>query len=332
MDTNLLKTTAQQMVSPTKGILAADESAKTIQKRFDKIGLQSNPDTNLAYRKMLFSTPGIEEYISGIILFDETIRQEIDGKSMCQYLSSKGIIPGIKVDKGAVDMEGHPGEKITEGLEGLNERMAEYYKMGARFAKWRVVITIGDNIPTNECINQNAQRLVEYALICQQNNIVPIVEPEVLMDGDNNLEVCRAVTARTLTALFEKLQQRGVYLEGLILKPNMVISGKNCPTQAKGEEVARATVDTFLETVPAQVPGIVFLSGGQSPNQATENLNLINQIPGSPWQLSFSYGRALQDEALMTWAGKDENVETAQKSFLERAKKVSLARQGKLSA
>ncbi|OGE32537.1 fructose-bisphosphate aldolase [Candidatus Daviesbacteria bacterium RIFCSPHIGHO2_02_FULL_36_13] len=326
MDINLLKQTAQAMVVGKKGILAADESTKTIQKRLEKIGLESNPQINLAYRQMLFTTPGIEEYISGVILFDETIRQEIDGKSMSEYLSSRGILPGIKVDKGAVDMEGHPGEKITEGLEGLDGRMKEYEKKGAKFAKWRAVITIGQGIPTDDCIAENAKRLAEYAYICQQNNIVPIVEPEVLMDADNTLEVCREVTSRTLKAVFEKLKEKGVVLEGIILKPNMVISGKNCPVQASGEEVAQVTVETLKDTVPAEVPGIVFLSGGQSPDQATENLALINQIPGSPWKLSFSYGRALQDEALTVWSGKEENVEAAQKAFIERAKKVSSPR------
>src|SRR3989338_10164109 len=329
MDINLLKQTAQAIVVGKKGILAADESTKTIQKRLEKIGLESNPQINLAYRQMLFTTPGIEEYISGVILFDETIRQEIDGKSMSEYLSSRGILPGIKVDKGAVDMEGHPGEKITEGLEGLDGRMKEYEKKGAKFAKWRAVITIGQGIPTDDCIAENAKRLAEYAYICQQNNIVPIVEPEVLMDADNTLEVCRQVTARTLKAFFAKLLAHKVILGGIILKPNMVISGKKCPTQANSKEVAKATVETFLEVVPKEIAGIVFLSGGQTPDQATENLAQINMIAGSLWQLSYSFGRALQDEALNVWAGKDGNVEVAQKTFLERAKKVSDARSQK---
>ncbi len=340
MDTNTLKQIALQMVAPAKGILAADESAKTIQKRFDKIGLQSNPDTNLAYRKMLFTSPGVEQYLSGVILFDETIRQSIDPSQSSgqvvlpipKYLENKGILPGIKVDAGAVDLENHPGEKITEGLDGLAARLAEYAKMGAKFAKWRAVITIGEGIPTDDCITENAKRLAQYALLCQQAGIVPIVEPEVLMDGDNTLEVCQEVTTKTLNAVFDQLKEKGAILEGLILKPNMVIAGKNCPTRATNQEIAKATVNTFLEIVPAQVPGIVFLSGGQTPDQATENLYQINLIPGSPWQLSFSYGRALQDEALTIWAGKEENVPAAQKVFLERCKKVSLARAGKLSA
>lgn len=324
-----LKTTAQAMVANGKGILAADESAKTIQKRFDKIGIQSTPETNLAYRKMLFTSQGIENYISGIILFDETIRQSIDGVPVPEYLLGKGILPGIKVDKGAVDMPNFPGEKITEGLDGLEERLREYSRLGAKFAKWRAVITIGPGIPTDDCINANTEALAKYAFLCQSQDIVPIVEPEVLMDADNTLEVCKEVTTRVLKALYIKLAEHGVFLEGTILKPNMVISGKKSPVQATSQEIAKATVGTFLEVVPSEVPGIVFLSGGQTPDQATENLAQINMIPGSPWQLSYSYGRALQDEALTTWAGKAENVQAAQMAFLERAKKVSDARSAK---
>lgn len=329
MNALTLKTTAQAMVASGKGILAADESAKTIQKRFDKIGLQSTPDTNLAYRKMLFTAPGIENYISGIILFDETIRQSIDGVSVPEYLSNKGILPGIKVDKGTIDLSNSLGEKITQGLDGLEERLKEYFQLGAKFAKWRAVITIGPGIPTDNCIEANAETLAKYAFLCQQQDIVPIVEPEVLMDADNTLEICKEVTAKTLKTVFAKLAEHGVILEGTILKPNMVISGKKCPVQAGSQEVAKATVGTFLEVVPAKLSGIVFLSGGQTPDQATENLAQINMIAGSPWQLSYSYGRALQDEALMTWAGKAESVEIAQKAFLERAKKVSDARSQK---
>lgn len=323
MDIATLKSTANAMVANGKGILAADESSKTIQKRFDKIGLISNPDLNLSYRKILFTAPGIENYISGVILYDETIRQSIDGLAVPQYLLNKGILPGIKVDKGAVDLPNFPGEKITEGLDGLTERLIEYSQLGAKFAKWRAVITIGENIPTDNCIDANADALAKYAFLCQEQNIVPIVEPEVLMDADNTLEVCREVTTKTLKKVFEKLAENKVVLEGAILKPNMVISGKKCPVQASNDEVAKATVATFLEVVPSNLPGIVFLSGGQSPDQATDNLARINMIPGSPWKLSFSYGRALQDEALMTWVGKDENVAAAQKAFLERSKKVS---------
>lgn len=330
MDTNSLKQIAKDMVAPGKGILAADESSKTIQNRFDKIRLTSTPEANLTYREVLFSAPSIEEYISGVILYDETFRQSIGGMAVPKYLEGKGILPGIKVDGGAIDMPNFPNEKITQGLDGLDKRLAEYASLGAKFAKWRAVITIGEDIPTDNCIAENAERLARYALLCQQAGIVPIVEPEVLMDGNNTLEVCQGVTTRTLKIVFEKLKGQGVVLEGMILKPNMVISGKKSPTQASSKEIAEATIKTFLETVPSQVPGIVFLSGGQSPDEATTNLYEINLIAGSPWQLSYSYGRALQDEALMTWAGKEENVEAAQKAFIERCKKVSLARSGKM--
>ncbi|MDO8619610.1 MAG: class I fructose-bisphosphate aldolase [Candidatus Daviesbacteria bacterium] len=331
MDRELLKSIAESMVAPKRGILAADESSKTIQKRFDKIGLVSTPETNLNYRKILFTAPGAEEFLSGVILYDETFRQSIDGTPVPQYLESRGILPGIKVDKGAVDMPSSPTEKVTEGLDGLKERLEEYKSLGAKFAKWRAVITIGEGIPTDACIEANAESLALYAKVCQDCGIVPIVEPEVLMDGDNTIEVCRAVTTKTLKVVFAKLAEQGVALEGIILKPNMVISGKKCPTQADSKEIAKATVETLLETVPSQVPGIAFLSGGQSPDQATEDLYEINQIQGSPWKLAYSYGRALQGEALEIWAGKEENIEAAQKAFLERGKKVSLARQGKLS-
>lgn len=320
-----LKQTAQALVAPGKGILAADESSKTIQKRFDKIGVTSTPETNLAYRKMLFTAPGIEQYISGVILYDETIRQEIDGKSVPEYLESKGILSGIKVDKGAWKLPNFEGEKITEGLDNLRDRLTEYKKLGARFAKWRAVITIGEGIPTDACILANAHALALYAALCQEQDIVPIVEPEVLMDGGHDLERCKEVTAQTLKTVFEQLKLYKVDLEGILLKPNMVISGKEASVQASAQEIAQATIDTFKETVPPEVPGIVFLSGGQTPDQATENLAAINSI-GGPWQLSYSYGRALQDEALMTWAGKEENIEKAQQEFLERAKKVSQAR------
>ncbi len=319
------------MVAPGKGILAADESSKTIQKRFDKIGLTSTPDTNLFYRKMLFTTPGIEQYISGVILYDETIRQSINGTPVPKFLEDKGIIPGIKVDKGAVDLANFPGEKITEGLDGLRGRLEEYREMGAKFAKWRAVITIGEGIPTDTCIFANAEALARYAALCQEVDIVPIVEPEVLMDADNTLEVCREVTEKTLKIVFERLATHKMVLEGMILKPNMVISGKKCPTRAASKEIAKSTVETFLEVVPKEMPGIVFLSGGQSPDEATTNLYEINLIEGSPWQLSYSYGRALQDEALTTWAGKDENVQAAKQAFLQRGKKVSSARSGKFS-
>ena len=327
---NILKLTdiAKSLVAPGKGILAADESSKTIQKRFDKIGLTSTPETNLTYREMFFTTPEIEDYISGVILYDETIRQSIDGKTVPEYLQGKGILPGIKVDKGAWKLANFEEEKITEGLDGLRDRLTEYKEMGARFAKWRAVITIGEGIPTDTCIEANAEALARYAALCQEQDIAPIVEPEVLMDGGHSIEKCQEVTAKTLKAVFEKLKLYKVFLEGIILKPNMVISGKENPTQASSKEIAQATVETFLGVAPKEVPGIVFLSGGQTPDEATENLKEINLIPGSPWQLSYSYGRALQDEALKAWAGKEENTQAAQEAFLQRSKKVSAARSG----
>ena len=329
MNVAVLKSIAQAMVASGKGILAADESFKTIQKRFHKIGLESTPDTNLSYRKILFTTPDIENYLSGIILFDETIRQSIDGFTVPRYLLSKDILPGIKVDQGLVDLENSPGEKITQGIDGLVERLKEYSQLGAKFAKWRAVITIGQNIPTDECISSNAEIMAKYAFASQEQGMVPIVEPEVLMDADNSLEICREVTSKTLETFFAKLTEHSVCLEGMILKPNMVISGKLSPIQSGSNEIARVTVETFLKVVPKEVPGITFLSGGQTPDQATENLAQINMIPGSPWQLSFSYGRALQQEALSVWAGKNENVKAAQETFLERVKKVSNARSQK---
>lgn len=329
MDINQLKNTVSSLLASTKGILAADESSKTIQKRFDKIGLTSTPDTNLAYRKMLFTTPGIEEFLSGVILYDETIRQSIGDMSVSQYLENKGIVPGIKVDQGAADSPDFPGEKITQGLDGLKERLAEYKKMGAKFAKWRAVIVIGERIPTDGCTEENAERLARHASLCQEQDIVPIIEPEVVRDGSHDLAKCQEVTAQTLKAVFERISAHKVILEGLILKTNMVTAGEGNPNQASPQEVAKATVDMLLQSVPKELPGIVFLSGGQSADYATENLNAISKLSGL-WQLSYSFARALQDEALKIWAGKEENVPAAQKAFLERAKKVSLARQGKL--
>ncbi len=329
MDIATLKQIARDMVAHGKGILAADESTKTIQKRFDKINVASNPETNLAYRQMLFTAPGIEEFISGVILYDETIRQVTsDGVAIPKLLSDKGIIPGIKVDKGAKDLANFPEEKITEGLDGLRDRLAEYKALGAKFAKWRAVITIGEGIPTDICIESNAESLARYAALCQEADLVPIVEPEVLMDGMHDLEKCKEITTKTLKIVFDRLKAHRVILEGIVLKPNMVISGKDSAIQVSAKEVAKATIETFLQVVPKEVPGIVFLSGGQTPDQATENLAVINEV-GGPWQLSYSYGRALQDEALKAWAGRKENIAAAQKAFLERAKKVSQARSTK---
>lgn len=326
MDLNILKTTVQALVDSGKGILAADESTKTIQKRFDKIGITLTPESNLAYRYMLFSTPSIEQFISGVILYDETIRQVTkDGLSVPEYLESKGIIPGIKVDKGAWRLANFPEEKITEGLDGLRDRLTEYKELGAKFAKWRAVITIGKGIPTEACILANAHSLALYASLCQEQNIVPIIEPEVLMDGEHSIERCQEVTRQILEEVFKQLKLYKVLLEGILLKPNMVIAGKETTVQASSQEIAQATIEAFKQAVPAEVPGIVFLSGGQTPDQATENLAEINKI-GGPWQLLFSYGRALQDEALKTWAGKEENIKIAQQAFFERAQKISKAR------
>src|SRR5262245_4536518 len=288
MSAHELHETARAIVADHKGILAADESTGTIKKRFDSIGVESTEENRRAYRDLLFTTAGFEEYVGGVILYDETIRQSShDGTPFPELLASKGVIPGIKVDTGAKAMALQPGEVITFGLDGLPERCEEYVSLGARFAKWRAVITIGDGIPTDACIGANAHALGRYAAICQEAGLVPIVEPEVLMDADNTIETCYDVTSRTLVALFEELHEQGVDLEGTLLKPNMVIAGKKCAQQAAASKVAELTVDLFRRVVPAAVPGIVFLSGGQSEVQATENLDAINRIDGSPWPLSF---------------------------------------------
>jgi len=327
-----LSQVAKQMVAPGKGILAADESDGTIKKRFDTINVESTEENRRRYRELLFTTEGLEDYISGIILFDETLRQSTkDGIPFPKLLSDKGIIPGIKVDMGAKDAEDLPGEKVTQGLDGLSERLKEYAQLGARFAKWRAVITIGEGIPTDECINRNADALAKYALACQQAGIVPIVEPEVLMDWTNDIALCEKITNKTLKNVFAKLAEHKVGLSGMILKPNMVISGKECPTQASSREVAEATIRCFKDSVPPEMPGIVFLSGGQTPIQATENLNAINSLGTQPWELSFSYGRALQEDALKAWLGKEENANATQDAMLHRAKMNGLARDGKYS-
>jgi fructose-bisphosphate aldolase class I len=326
-----LHETARAIVADHKGILAADESTGTIKKRFDSIQVESTEENRRFYRQLLFTASGIEESIGGVILYDETIRQSSDdGTALAEVLASKGVIPGIKVDTGAHDMAGFPGEKVTEGLDGLRARLEEYRGLGARFAKWRAVITIGDGIPTDACLVANAHALARYAALSQGAGIVPIVEPEVLMDADNTLEVCWEVTTRTLHETFDALYEQGLDLQGVLLKPNMVISGKGCPEQAPAERIAQATVDCFLGVVPAAVPGIVFLSGGQSEVQATENLNAINQV-GGPWALSFSYGRALQASALEAWAGDPANAEAAQAAFIHRARMNSLAVAGEWS-
>lgn len=329
MDTSTLKKTVQALLHPTKGILAADESSKTIQKRFEKINLESNTDSNLLYRKMLFTAPGAEEFLSGVILYDETIRQEIDGVSVPKYLESEGIVPGIKVDKGLVDLPNFPGEKIVEGLDGLSKRLEEYRGMGAKFAKFRVLITIGEGIPTQTCLDANSEVLARYSTTSQNAGLVPIIEPEVVRDGAHDLKKCADVTRLMLKRVFQRIKAHKVFLEGLILKTNMVTAGEDSPSQANPQEVAKATIDALLQSVPKEIGGIVFLSGGQTPDMATDNLDAINKI-GGPWQLSYSFARALQGEALEIWGGKEENVSAAQKAFLERGKKVSLARQGKL--
>ena len=332
MAANELRAIAQSIVADHKGVLAADESTGTIKKRFDSIGVESTEDKRRAYRNLLFTTPGFEEYVGGVIMYDETIRQASDdGTPFAELLASKGVVPGIKVDTGAQDLAGHPGEKVTEGLDGLRARFAEYHALGARFSKWRAVITIGEGIPTDACVHTNAHALARYAALSQEAGIVPIVEPEVLMDAENTIERCFEVTARTLHVVFYELYRQEVALEGMLLKPNMVISGKQCPTQATSDQVAELTIDCFLRHVPAMVPGIVFLSGGQSEVEATENLNAINQL-GGPWPLSFSYGRALQASALEVWGGEAENVEAAQAVFVHRARMNALAAAGEWSA
>jgi fructose-bisphosphate aldolase class I len=332
MAANELRAIAQSIVADHKGVLAADESTGTIKKRFDSIGVESTEDNRRAYRNLLFTTPGFEEYVGGVIMYDETIRQASDdGTPFAELLASKGVVPGIKVDTGAQDLAGHPGEKVTEGLDGLRARFAEYHALGARFSKWRAVITIGEGIPTDACIHTNAHALARYAALSQEAGIVPIVEPEVLMDAENTIERCFEVTARTLHVVFYELYRQEVALEGMLLKPNMVISGKQCPTQAPSSEIAELTVDCFLRHVPAMVPGVVFLSGGQSEVEATENLNAINRV-GGPWPLSFSYGRALQASALQAWGGEPDNVDAGQDAFLHRARMNALAVAGDWSA
>ena len=325
-----LESVARKLVAPGKGILAADESSGTIEKRLKSINVTSTEEKRRAYREVLFITAGAGEFISGVILFDETIRQKTrDGRTFVEALEQQGIIPGIKVDKGAKPMANFPGEKVTEGLDGLRERLAEYRKLGARFAKWRAVIAIGDQIPTRTCIATNAELLARYAALCQEADLVPIVEPEVLMDGAHTIERYFEVTQETLESVFHALYAHRVALEEMLLKPNMVLSGKECPQQASVQEVAEATVRCMQRVVPAAVPGLVFLSGGQTDQQATEHLNAMNQFGDLPWQLSFSYGRALQAPVLKAWKGDQANVARAQQAFHHRAWCNSKARFGK---
>ncbi|WP_288902641.1 class I fructose-bisphosphate aldolase [uncultured Sneathiella sp.] len=332
MDDMELEDIAKALVAPSKGILAADESTGTIKKRLDTINTPSTEETRRDYRELLLSAKGAGDYISGVILYDETIRQKAkDGRPLTDLINGQGIIPGIKVDTGAKPLAFSEGELVTEGLDGLRDRLAEYHKLGARFAKWRAVISIGESAPSQYCIDTNAHALARYAALCQEAGIVPIVEPEVLMDGNHNIDECYAVTETTLKTVFDELYKQRVVLEQMLLKPNMVVSGMSCPEQAGVEEVATKTLYCFEQTVPAAVPGIVFLSGGQSEQKATEHLNAMNQMGTYPWEISYSFGRALQASALAAWQGKKENEEAAQAAFLHRAKLTSAARDGEYS-
>jgi fructose-bisphosphate aldolase class I len=325
-----LESVAKKLVAPGKGILAADESTPTIEKRLKSIGVASTEENRRAYREVLFTTDGAGEFISGVILFDETIRQKTrDGRTLVAALEQQEIIPGMKVDKGAKPMANFAGEKITEGLDGLRERLAEYRQLGARFAKWRAVIGIGDKIPTRRCIETNAELLARYAALSQEADLVPIVEPEVLMDGTHTIERHFNVTLQTLEVVFHALFEHRVLLEAMLLKPNMVLSGKDCPQQASVQEVAVATSRCMKHVVPAAVPGLVFLSGGQTDLQATEHLNAMNRLDHVPWELSFSFGRALQAPVLKAWKGDAANVANAQQAFHHRASCNSKARFGK---
>ena len=325
-----LESITRSLVATGKGILAADESAPTIEKRLKTVSVPSTEENRRAYRELLFTTPGVQEFISGVILYEETLRQKaLDGTPFPEILSRRGIVPGIKVDLGAKALAGYPGEKITEGLDGLRERLAEYVALGARFAKWRAVIAIGDGIPTAYCLEANAHALARYAALCQEAGLAPIVEPEVLMDGSHTVERCEEVTTATLSLVFAELVSHRVALEGSLLKPNMVVSGKECPKQASIAEVAGATVRCLRRVVPPAVPGIVFLSGGQTAERATEHLNAMNALGTQPWELSFSYGRALQDPVLKAWKGNPANVRAAQEAFYLRARCNGAARNGK---
>jgi fructose-bisphosphate aldolase class I len=333
MNHSELEHIAKAMVAQGKGILAADESSGTIKKRFDKISLESTADSRRAYRDMLFTTPGMQDHISGVILYDETLRQSsLAGVPFAKHLTDLGVVPGIKVDMGAKPLAGFPGDTVTEGLDGLRERLTEYHGLGARFAKWRGVIDIGEDYPSDFALEANAHALARYAALCQEAGIVPIVEPEVLMDGDHSIETCEQVTSAALLAVFAQLAVQHVHLEGMILKPNMVISGKKNANRASPQAVAEATVRTLKRHVPSAVPGIAFLSGGQSPAEAALHLSLINQAGSLPWQVTFSYGRALQDAALMAWAGQPANLGAGQREFGKWARLNGLARSGRYTA
>ena len=327
---------ANAMVEKGRGILAADESTPTCTKRFDSIGVESTAENRNAYRDMLFTTPGMEEFISGVILFDETIRQSTlkDGVPIPDHLTSLGVIPGIKVDKGAHPLAGTDGEKVTEGLDGLADRLKEYYDLGARFAKWRAVLTISDDAPSSECVSANAHALARYAAICQEHGLVPIVEPEIQMEGTHTIEDSFVVTEEVLHTTFYELYAQGVTYEGMVLKPNMVLSGYECTTQASVDEVAEMTVTCLSRAVPSAVPGIAFLSGGQTDEKASAHLNAMNQLlnGGGPWNLTYSYGRALQAPALKAWGSSSDNVPAAQDAFYKRARLNALATKGEYAS
>jgi fructose-bisphosphate aldolase, class I len=327
-----IQTTAETLVAGGKGILAADESFGSIQRRFEPLGIQSTAESRRAYRELFFTTPGVADFISGVILFDETIRQSGDNVSFPELLKQAGIIPGIKVDKGTHALSLYPGEKMTEGLDGLRERLVEYRSLGARFAKWRAVYSISPSTPTSYAMSVNARDLARYAAICQEEGLTPIVEPEVLMEGMHHISVCEDVTCAVLEKVFDELHAARVMLEGILLKPNMVTAGSDFPKQFSVEDVAEATVRTLRRVVPAAVPGIVFLSGGQSPELATAHLNAMNSLGQLPWKLSFSFGRALQANSLTAWRGKPENLRAAQRLFFHRARLNSAAAQGTYSA
>jgi fructose-bisphosphate aldolase class I len=329
-----LEAVARALVAPGKGILAADESTGTIEKRLKSIDVESTEDKRRGYREMLFTTPSLGDHISGVILYDETMRQSAkDGVPFTKVLQDAGVIPGIKVDKGAKPLAGAGAETVTEGLDGLRERLAEYRELGAKFTKWRAVIAIeGEKMPSAYCIHVNAHALGRYAALSQEAGLVPIVEPEVLMDGDHTLERCYQVTEATLQAVFSELFSQRVVYEDMLLKPNMVVSGKDCPQRATPEEVAKATIRCFKSVVPAAVPGIVFLSGGQGDEEATANLNAMNAVGPLPWQLSFSYGRALQAPSLKAWKGDDANVQAGQEALAHRARMNGAARDGSYTA
>jgi fructose-bisphosphate aldolase class I len=324
-----LHDTARELVEPAKGILAADESTGTIKKRFDSIEVESTEEQRRRYRQLLFTTPGLGDHISGVILYDETIRQSADdGRTFVQVLQEAGVVPGIKVDTGAKPLAGFANETVTEGLDGLRERLAEYAALGARFAKWRSTIIIGDGTPTDFAILANAHGMARYAALCQEADIVPIVEPEILMDGDHDLAACASATSRTLDALYEQLVADRVDLPGSLLKVNMVVPGKGSAVQDDDDAIAKATIETLTAHVPVEVPGVVFLSGGMTDEQATNRLNEMNKLGGFPWELSFSYGRALQAPSLQAWKGEEANVEAAQAALAHRAKMNGLARSG----